>query len=73
MSKPTKRFVVTYRGTEDKQGPAFDWRCYAYDSEHAEMKFWDSGAAEEGWEVVSVDRPRTPHGKVDAQHDREAA
>ena len=73
MSQPSKRFIVRYRGSEDKQGPVFEWRCYAFDVEHAEMKFWDSGAAEDGWEIVSTDRPRTPRGKVDFQFDREAA
>lgn len=73
MDRPTKRFIVTYQGAERDPGMGtMTWGCYAYSAEHAEQKFLDSGADEEGWEVVSVDRPKDGWGKVTTRLDRES-
>lgn len=77
MSKPTKRFVIKYTDANDKGCPVFEWKCYAYDTEHAREKFIESDSEEfgewTGWEILSIDRPRTPFGKVETKFDRVAA
>lgn len=70
MDRPTKKFVVTYTDTCDRNRREI-WRCFAFDAQHAEEKFYDTfPCEEEGWEFLSVDRPRDVHGRVDTQYDR---
>lgn len=73
MSRPTKRYIVSYRNQclPDYHGenPIMQWNCFAYDAEHAGMRFYD-GLDSEGWEIVSIDRPRDGWGKVTTRYDR---
>jgi hypothetical protein len=69
---PTLRFIVRYHvagpGTE-----TFEWRCFAFDADHAAEKFLDNAG---GWtedDIVSVDRPRGTSGRVDRRFDRASA
>lgn len=71
MARPTKRWVVRYDNGPDSGCPTFEYRCFAYDAEHAEEKFYDDPIAE-GFHVISVDRPRDGWGKVRTDYDREA-
>jgi len=66
--RPTKRYIVRY---QDESGPSgiIEWWCFAFDALHAEEMFYE-GIDSDGWEVVSVDRPKLPCGKVDTQYDR---
>ena len=70
--RPTKRYIVRYEGVERDAGMGgLDWRCYAYDAEHAEQLFLDTDPDSlEGWVIVSVARPVDPHGKVSTAQDR---
>jgi hypothetical protein len=47
------RFRLKYR---DAGAPDFDWFTWAYDTEHAAEKFYDSDDG--GWKILSVDRVR---------------
>lgn len=66
---PTKRFIVKYKGSEGG-GPEMNWHTYAYDAEHAGDKFYEGSPDDEGWEIVSIDRPKDPRGKIDTKFDR---
>lgn len=66
--KPTKRYLVTYTDDCDRTRREI-WGCFAFNEEHAAEKFYDSDNGE-GWELVSVDRPRDLHGRVDTSRDR---
>jgi hypothetical protein len=66
--KPTKAWIVTYTDDSDRTRRE-SWRTYAYDARHAEEKFHDSDSGE-GWEFISVDRPRTIRGLVDTRFDK---
>lgn len=61
VTKPGKhgtlfRFVIMYRDS-DPACPAFDWRCWAYDTEHALDKFWSASDGDgDGWTVLSTAR-----------------
>ena len=68
IKPPMKRWVVTYTDDCDRSRRE-TWGCYDYDAEHARRKFEDSDNGE-GWEFISVDRPRDAHGKVDKSRDR---
>lgn len=71
--RPTKCFVVKY--TDECDPASFgsaEWRCFAFDAEHAEMKFLESEDSD-GWKILSVGRPRDSRGKVSTKYDREAA
>lgn len=76
-TRPTKRFIVRYTDENDSGCPVMEWRCFAYDFEHAREKFIESDFDEfgdwTGWNVLSVDRPRDASGKVITRFDREAA
>lgn len=52
------RYRVRYRGAEDLDGnggsPEWSWYCWAYNSEHARLKFEESDAGE-GWVMVGVE------------------
>lgn len=67
VARPTRAYRVTYRDGAD--GPTFSYLTYAYSVEHAGMKFYDAPDAD-GWELVSIERPKDPWGKVDKKFDR---
>lgn len=69
IDRPMKRWIVRYDDGPSSGCPVMEYRCFAYDAEHAEDKFYDDPMAE-GFVVLSVDRPRRPCGKVDTQFDR---
>jgi hypothetical protein len=59
ITKPGKhgtlfRYVVEYRDAHDDCCPIFTWHAWAYNLEHAELEFSESG--EEGWRIVSIRR-----------------
>jgi hypothetical protein len=68
-TRPTRRYRVRY--SDGPGEPVFTWGTYAYSEEHARENFYDSSDSD-GWEIVSVDRPSTPWGKVDTKYDRAA-
>lgn len=70
MSKPlTKqgahgklyRYEIEYKDP-DPGCPVFEWRCWAYNSEHAIEKFYE-GPEDNDWELLRIarmsDRPRS--------------
>lgn len=69
--RPTKAFRVVYCNSGPDGGSLnFSYLTYAHSVEHAEMKFYDGDC--DGWELVSVERPKHPDGKVSTQFDRES-
>lgn len=59
VSKPGKHgtlhlFLLRYRDKDDPASPTFEWKTWAYDSEHALDRFHDFD--DEGWKVVSWER-----------------
>jgi hypothetical protein len=54
---PTERWMIRYRDEYDEGCPIFTWLCFAFDAEHAQMKFMDD-VDSEGWRIVSIERPR---------------
>jgi hypothetical protein len=54
-----KRFRIRYRDL-DPGAPDFSMIVKAYDREHAEEKFWDSGDGDDGWRIVSIEDADKP-------------
>lgn len=49
------RYELTYRDEHDADCPEMRWRCWAYDAEHAAIKFLESEDAD-GWVIVGNPR-----------------
>jgi hypothetical protein len=50
------RYVITYDdGPNSGFGPE-DWRCWAYDRDHALMKWYDTPDADTGWRILAIRR-----------------
>lgn len=80
VSKPGKHgtlhlFLLRYKDKHDPASPTFEWRTWAYDSDHALDKFYDSD--DQGWKVVSWERVQDSAQHRAARHTvgemREAA
>lgn len=61
MSEQLHRYVVHYTDASDNGCPTFQWRCRAYNTEHVEMKFFDSDNDNE-WRILKIEREKEPSG-----------
>jgi hypothetical protein len=57
LTKPGKHgalyhYVITYTDSSDPDFPDMTWKTWAYDSDHALDKFYDSGD-DDGWKAKS--------------------
>lgn len=48
-------YKITYRD-EGPGSPTFTTRVRAYNREHAESKFLESGDGDDGWEILKIER-----------------
>lgn len=72
VSKPGKhgtlyQYLLRYKDKDDPASPTFDWKTWAYDSEHALDKFYDSD--DEGWKIVSWERVKDGAQHRARRHD----
>lgn len=70
--RATKAFEVAYKyDSQPQEHPRFTAFVFAHNQEHAEFVALERYASD-GWEVLSVERPRDGWGKVTTKFDRAA-